>query len=118
LTLGERDSSTAHLEEALTAFRAALEERTRERVPLDDWAMTQNNLDNALKTLDDLKTLGRKPPFKEIPGAPGKTMKECAAEWKEMKAANQTSGMKYRDFSKQCTSGEAAPAATTGQTGN
>ncbi len=28
------------------AYRAALEERTRERVPLD-WAMTQNNLGNA-----------------------------------------------------------------------
>jgi protein-disulfide isomerase len=43
--------------------------------------------------------------------AHAKTMKECAAEWKEMKAANQTAGMKYRDFSKQCMSGEAAPAA-------
>ncbi|MGO9045831.1 MAG: hypothetical protein ACLP19_27520 [Xanthobacteraceae bacterium] len=37
-------------------------------------------------------------------------MKECAAQWQEMKAANQTGGMKYRDFSKQCMSGE-APAA-------
>jgi protein-disulfide isomerase len=43
--------------------------------------------------------------------AHAKTMKECAAQWKEMKAANQTAGMKYRDFSKQCMSGEAAPAA-------
>ncbi len=44
--------------------------------------------------------------------AEAKTMKECAAQWKEMKAANQTTGMKYRDFSKQCMSGgEAAPAA-------
>jgi hypothetical protein len=40
-----------------------------------------------------------------------KTMKECAAQWKEMKAANQTGGMKYRDFTKQCMSGGAAPAA-------
>ena len=38
-----RESGTARLEEAVAAFRAALEERTRERVPLD-WAMTQNNL--------------------------------------------------------------------------
>ena len=44
--------------------------------------------------------------------AQAKTMKECAAEWKAMKAANQTGGMKYRDFSKQCMSGEAAPAGT------
>ena len=33
-------------------FRAALEERTRDRVPLD-WAMTQNNLANALATLGE-----------------------------------------------------------------
>jgi hypothetical protein len=48
--LGERESGTARLEEAVTAFRAALAERTRERVPLD-WAMTQSNLGNALQTL-------------------------------------------------------------------
>jgi hypothetical protein len=42
--------------------------------------------------------------------AHAKTMKECAAEWDKMKAANQTGGMKYRDFTKQCMSG-AAPAA-------
>jgi hypothetical protein len=41
--------------------------------------------------------------------ADAKTMKECAAQWQEMKAANQTNGMKYRDFSKQCMS-EGAPA--------
>ena len=39
-----------------------------------------------------------------------KTLKECAAQWDQMKAANQTGGMKYRDFTKQCMSG-AAPAA-------
>ena len=44
---GERESGTARLEEAVAAYRAALEERTRERVPLD-WARTQNNLGNAL----------------------------------------------------------------------
>ena len=35
----------------MTAFRAALEERTRERVVPLQWAMTQNNLGNALSTL-------------------------------------------------------------------
>ena len=34
------------------AFRAALEEYTRERVPLD-WATTQNNLGNALQWLGE-----------------------------------------------------------------
>jgi hypothetical protein len=42
--------------------------------------------------------------------AHAKTMTECAAQWKEMKAAKQTNGMKYRDFSKQCMSGGEAPA--------
>src|SRR5262249_39012386 len=42
-TLGERESGTQRLAEAVAAFRAALEEWTRARVPLD-WAMTQNNL--------------------------------------------------------------------------
>ena len=50
--LGERESGTARLEEAVAAYRAALEERTRERVPLD-WAMTQNNLGNALRALGE-----------------------------------------------------------------
>jgi hypothetical protein len=45
--------------------------------------------------------------------AHAKTMKECAAQWQEMKAANQTAGMKYRDFTKQCMSGEPAPAGET-----
>jgi tetratricopeptide (TPR) repeat protein len=48
--LGERESGTARLEEAVAAYRDALKEHTRERVPLD-WAMTQNNLGNALQTL-------------------------------------------------------------------
>jgi hypothetical protein len=43
--------------------------------------------------------------------AHAKTMKECAAQWRDMKANNQTNGMKYRDFTKQCMSSEAAPAA-------
>src|SRR5262245_39752243 len=51
-TLGEREGDTARLEEAVAAFRDALKERTRERVPLD-WAMTQNNLGIALRTLGE-----------------------------------------------------------------
>ena len=34
----------------MTAYRLALEERTRDRVPLD-WAITQMNLGGALRTL-------------------------------------------------------------------
>jgi hypothetical protein len=48
--LGERESGTQHLTDAVTAYRAALEERTRARVP-PEWAATQNNLGNALRDL-------------------------------------------------------------------
>ncbi|MEX0284073.1 MAG: tetratricopeptide repeat protein [Paracoccaceae bacterium] len=51
-TLGQRESGTARLEQAVTAFRATLEEWTRDRVPLD-WAGTQNNLGNALESLGE-----------------------------------------------------------------
>ena len=40
------------LEEAVAAYRAALEEYTREGSPAD-WAMTQNNLGNALRSLGE-----------------------------------------------------------------
>ena len=49
-TLGKRVSGTARLEQAVEAYRAALEEMTRERVPLD-WARIQMNLGVALRTL-------------------------------------------------------------------
>ncbi|HEX6369473.1 MAG TPA: tetratricopeptide repeat protein [Longimicrobium sp.] len=42
-------------EEAVTAFKAALGERTRERVPLA-WAMTQDNLGNVLSGLGELES--------------------------------------------------------------
>jgi tetratricopeptide (TPR) repeat protein len=41
--LGERESGTTKLEEAVAAYREALKELTRERVPLE-WAKTQGNL--------------------------------------------------------------------------
>ena len=52
IRLGERESGTARLDEAVAAYRAALEEETRERVPLD-WAGTQNNLGIALAMLGE-----------------------------------------------------------------
>ena len=51
-TLGGRESGTARLEEAVVAYRAALEESSRDRVPLD-WAATQNNLGTALFRLGE-----------------------------------------------------------------
>ncbi len=51
-TLGERESGTARLGEAVAAYRDALQENTRARVPLD-WAKTQNNLGYALQALGE-----------------------------------------------------------------
>jgi tetratricopeptide (TPR) repeat protein len=50
--LGERESGTVRLDEAVAAFSEALKEWTRERVPLD-WATTQNNLGSALARLGE-----------------------------------------------------------------
>ena len=47
---GQREGGTARLEEAVAAYREALEERTRERAPLD-WAATQTSLGDVLSTL-------------------------------------------------------------------
>ncbi|MCX7302621.1 MAG: tetratricopeptide repeat protein, partial [Rhodobacterales bacterium] len=51
-SLGERESGTARLEQAVAAYRAALEQWTRDRVPLD-WAGTQMNLGTALQSLGE-----------------------------------------------------------------
>ena len=50
MRLGERESGTKRLEQAVAAFTEALKERTRERVPLD-WVATQNNLGRAIQIL-------------------------------------------------------------------
>ena len=52
LTFGEQTGTNTPLEEAVAAYRAALTEWTRERVPLD-WAATQTNLGTALLTLGE-----------------------------------------------------------------
>ena len=46
------NSRTEAAKRAVTAYREALQERTREQVPLD-WAMTQYNLGNALGALGE-----------------------------------------------------------------
>ena len=52
VVLGERESGPERLKQALEAYRAALEIRTRERTPLD-WAWIQNNRGVALRSLAD-----------------------------------------------------------------
>jgi len=48
--LGDQNGRSDPLKEAVATFRQALDERTRERVPMD-WAKTQNNLGVALLSL-------------------------------------------------------------------
>jgi tetratricopeptide (TPR) repeat protein len=50
--LGERESGTARLEEAVAAYREALPELTRARVPLL-WAAAHRNLGTALARLGE-----------------------------------------------------------------
>jgi len=54
-TLGEREIGTARLEEAATALRETLKERTRERAPVE-WAATQNDLGKTLWRLGERET--------------------------------------------------------------
>jgi tetratricopeptide (TPR) repeat protein len=50
--LGARESRLSLLEEAVSAYRNALQVFTRDHTPLD-WATTQNNLGTALQTLGE-----------------------------------------------------------------
>jgi tetratricopeptide (TPR) repeat protein len=52
VTLGERESGTARLEEAVAAYREALKVLTRGRRPLQ-WAKAQNNLGTALTSVGE-----------------------------------------------------------------
>jgi hypothetical protein len=48
--LGGREGGTMRLEEAIAAYHLALQENTRDRVPLD-WATTQFSMGHALAAL-------------------------------------------------------------------
>lgn len=50
--LGQREIGTDRLDEAISAYRAALAERARDRVPFE-WAITQMNLGSVLKVVGD-----------------------------------------------------------------
>jgi tetratricopeptide (TPR) repeat protein len=51
-TLGERESGTPNLEDAIGAYRASLTELKRDKDPIA-WAMAENNLGAALETLGE-----------------------------------------------------------------
>jgi tetratricopeptide (TPR) repeat protein len=72
-TLGDGDSGTTRIEQALAAHRDALKEATRERVPIL-WAGTQHNLGLALEAL------GGTEPLKEAVAAYRNALKEFTRE--------------------------------------
>jgi tetratricopeptide (TPR) repeat protein len=76
-TLGERESGTTKLQEAVAAYREALKEFTRERLPLR-WAMTQNNLGAALGTLGERESDAAK--LEETVAAYREALKEFTRE--------------------------------------
>jgi tetratricopeptide (TPR) repeat protein len=53
--LGERESGTARLEQAMAAYREVLTVLTRDRAPLD-WAKVQNDLSDVLRLLGERET--------------------------------------------------------------
>jgi hypothetical protein len=63
LAYGDQSGKIEPLQEAASAFREALKERPRDKVPLD-WALTKNNLGNALAILGaielDLRGCGKR----------------------------------------------------------
>src|SRR5439155_7664038 len=85
--LGERESGTARLEEALAVDRAALEERTRDRVPLD-WAETQYSLGDALRMLGQLENGAEH--LEEVVSAYGAALEERTRDWVPLQWAKST----------------------------
>jgi len=75
LTLGERESGTARLEQAVAAYDEALKEWTRERVPLQ-WAMPTRRIKaggaNMVQALDQTEHCDRLRRFRHLaqPGEP------------------------------------------------
>jgi tetratricopeptide (TPR) repeat protein len=70
-------AATARLEEAVAVYRETLTELTRERVPLD-WAMTQNNLGDALLRLGERESGTAR--LEEAVGAYREALKERTRE--------------------------------------
>jgi tetratricopeptide (TPR) repeat protein len=69
LRLAQRESGTTRLQEAIAAYRAALNEYARDRAPLR-WAITQHNLGNALTILGERESGTAR-------------LEEAAAAWEE-----------------------------------
>lgn len=76
-TLGEREGDAAALRDAVAAYRAALEERTRDRVPVN-WGGTQHNMAGAALAL--FRLTGE------------------AAEWAAARAHAQAAVAVFREF--------------------
>ena len=76
-SLGERESSSEHLQQAITACNEAFKELTRRRVPLE-WAATQNNLGTALMDLGERESGTAR--LEQAVAAFNAALKECTRE--------------------------------------
>jgi tetratricopeptide (TPR) repeat protein len=102
-TLGERETGTAHLEDAVAAYRAALENRPRERAGLD-WARTRHELGTALMRLGERESGTAR--LEEAIAAYEAALQECTRacaplEWARMQSnlATALRGLAARDGS-------------------
>jgi hypothetical protein len=94
-TLGERENGTARLEQAVVAFRAALEELTRERVPLQ-WAASFGNQGIALMLIADRNN--------DAAGA-GAALRQIETAYEVLRSAGQEQWSAY--FSEQLAKAKA-----------
>jgi exonuclease VII small subunit len=77
-SIGEQAGLAEELEKAVAAYREALKEYMRDRVPLD-WAITQNNLGNALSRLGEQESGTAR--LEEAVAAYREGLKEYTREW-------------------------------------
>ena len=79
--IGQRENGTARLEGAVSAYREALRENTRERALLN-WASAQLNLGDALKLLGERES--GKTRLEHAVAAYGEALKEYHRERKPL----------------------------------
>jgi hypothetical protein len=91
--LGEQSGEQEWLHHAIVTYREALAERTRERVPLD-WAMTQNNLGNALLRLGERESGTAR--LEEAVAAYRAALEELTRERAPLQWARRRTATRYR----------------------
>jgi hypothetical protein len=100
--LGERESGTEKLEDAVKAFREALKERTRERVP-HEWTMNTRNQGVAMMRLAERK---------KDPVVAGTALQQIEAAFEATRAGEHAPNAAY--FEARLAEARAAPRQAEG----